>query len=72
MRSKLIAAAVYGLLLLVLLPRMGAQGAAFAAIICSLLIFLQLAFSTAMLLRRNGRSIERAQEAGSRPPPEPQ
>ncbi|MDP9423673.1 MAG: lipopolysaccharide biosynthesis protein [Pseudomonadota bacterium] len=72
LRSKLIAAAVYGLLLLVLLPRMGAQGAAFAAIICSLLIFLQLAFSTAMLLRRNGRSIERAQEEGSRPPPEPQ
>lgn len=70
LRSKLIAAAVYGLLLLVLLPRIGAQGAAFAAIICSLLIFLQLAFSTARLLRRNGGAIEQGEEVGSRPPPD--
>lgn len=68
LRSKLIAAAAYGLLLLVLLPRIGAQGAAFAAIICSLLIFLQLGFSTARLLRRNQRNIEQAGEA--KPPPE--
>lgn len=52
LRSRLVAAAGYGLLLIVLLPRMGAQGAAIAAIICSLLIFLQLAYSTARLLRR--------------------
>lgn len=68
LRSKLIAAAAYGLLLVFLLPRFGAQGAAFAAIICSLLIFVQLAFSTARLLRRNGRSAE-PQESDPRPPP---
>lgn len=69
LRSKLIAAAVYGLLLLVLLPRIGPQGAAIAAIICSLLIFLQLAVSTARLLRRNVRGIVQPEE-GARPPPE--
>ena len=70
LRSKLIAAAVYGLLLLVLLPRTGAQGAAIAAIICSLLIFLQLAVATARLLRRNGRMMKQPDEGASKPPPE--
>ncbi len=70
LRSKLIAAVVYGLLLLVLLPRIGAQGAAIAAIICALLIFLQLAFSTARLLRQNGRGAVPLEESSSKPPPE--
>lgn len=70
LRSKLIAAAVYGLLLLALLPRIGAQGAAIAAIICSLLIFLQLAVATARLLRRNGRGLEPPDEGGIKPLPE--
>jgi O-antigen/teichoic acid export membrane protein len=73
LRSKLIGAAVYALLMLVLLPRIGAQGAAFAAIICSLLIFAQLAFSTARILRRGrrgGRDGEAQQDDSVRPPPE--
>lgn len=70
LRSKLIAAAVYGVLLLVLLPRIGAQGAAVAAIICSLLIFVQLAFSTARLLRGNQRRSKDTGELDSKPPPE--
>jgi O-antigen/teichoic acid export membrane protein len=70
LRSKLIAAAAYGLLLLFLLPAFGAKGAAFAAIICSLLIFLQLAVATARLLRQNKRGLEQPDEASSRPPPE--
>lgn len=72
LRSKLIAAAAYGLLLWILLPRMGAQGAAYAAILCSLLIFAQLAVSTVMLLRNNGRpNTARTGEAtASKPPPE--
>jgi len=51
LRSKLIAAAVYAFLLVVLLPTAGGRGAAIAAIICSLLIFAQLAYYTAKLLR---------------------
>lgn len=70
LRSKLIAAGVYGLLLLVLLPRIGAQGAAIAAIICALLIFVQLAVSTARMLRRNTSSKERPDETAAKPPPE--
>ena len=53
LRSKLFAAAVYGILLVVLLPTTGGTGAATAAIICSLLIFTQLAFYTAKLLRND-------------------
>ncbi len=51
LRAKLVAAGVYVALIAVLLPRMGGQGAAIAAIICSLIIFVQLAFSTARLLK---------------------
>ena len=70
LRSKLIAAAIYGLLMLVLLPRMGAQGAAFAAIICSLLIFLQLAVFTARLLQKNGRGLIPSEESSPKLPPD--
>jgi O-antigen/teichoic acid export membrane protein len=52
MRAKVVAAAAYGLLLLLLLPTMGGKGAAIAAIICSLAIFIQLAAATAKILRR--------------------
>lgn len=52
LRSNLIAAAVYAFLLVVLLPTVGGKGAAIAAIICSLMIFLQLAFYTAEILRK--------------------
>jgi O-antigen/teichoic acid export membrane protein len=69
LRSKLIAAAVYGVLLLILLPGIGAHGAAIAAIICSLLIFLQLAVSTARLLRQDRRSGVQPESGASTPPP---
>lgn len=55
LRSKLVAAVVYALLLVVLLPAVGGKGAAIAAIICSLVIFAQLAFYTAKLLRTGSR-----------------
>jgi O-antigen/teichoic acid export membrane protein len=51
LRAKLVAAAAYALLLLLLLPTTGGQGAAIAAIICSLAIFIQLAFATRGILR---------------------
>ena len=50
LRSKLIGAGVYAVLVVILLPLTGGQGAAIAAIICSTVIFLQLAFFTAKLL----------------------
>jgi hypothetical protein len=50
----LVAAAAYVVLLAILLPWLGAQGAAIAAIICSLLIFVQFALATATVLRRIG------------------
>lgn len=70
LRSKLIAAAGYGLLLLVLLPRFGAHGAAIAAIVCALLVFAQLAWSTARVLRRHERRMKPPEEIGSKPPRE--
>lgn len=51
LKSKIIAAGVYSLSLLVLLPTMGGIGAAIAAIICATVIFVQLGLSTAKLLR---------------------
>ena len=54
LRARLVAAAAYVMLLAILLPLLGGQGAAFAAIICSLLIFVQLALATARILRRIG------------------
>ena len=50
LRAKLIAAGAYVLLLGILLPTMGARGAAIATILCSLLIFIQLAVLTARSL----------------------
>lgn len=44
LRAKIIAAIIYAGLLAVLLPRMGGEGAAIAAIICSGVIFAQLAY----------------------------
>lgn len=54
LQIKLVAAAVYAVLLIILLPRTGGEGAALAAIICSATIFVLLAVSTAKLLR-NGK-----------------
>ena len=54
LRAKLAAAAAYILLLAILLPRMQGEGAAIAAIICSLAIFVQLSIATARVLRRPG------------------
>ena len=51
LRAKLIAAGVYAALLAILLPAIGSKGAAIAAIICSLLIFVQLALASARILR---------------------
>lgn len=52
LRTRLIGAASYAALLVVMLPWMGPQGAAVAAIVTSALIFLQLAWATARILRR--------------------
>ena len=52
MRSRLLGAAAYAILLAILLPWFGGQGAAIAAIIGSSLIFIQLARATARVLRR--------------------
>jgi O-antigen/teichoic acid export membrane protein len=60
LRSKIVAACAYALLLVILLPRLGGTGAAVAAIICSLLVFGQLAFQTARLLRNRRASAETA------------
>ena len=51
LRAKLIAAGIYAVLLAILLPAIGGEGAAIAAIICSLLIFVQLALASARILR---------------------
>ena len=56
LRAKLVAAVAYAVLLAVLLPWMGAEGAAIAAIICSLAIFVQLALATARILGRPRRA----------------
>jgi O-antigen/teichoic acid export membrane protein len=50
LRSRAIGAAVYAALLGVLLPTIGAEGAAFASIGASLVMFLQLALSTVQIL----------------------
>jgi O-antigen/teichoic acid export membrane protein len=57
LRAKLVAAATYAILLLLLLPIFGGQGAAMAAIICSLAIFIQLAVATASILRKRREPI---------------
>ena len=50
LRSRAVGAAVYAFLLAILLPAIGAEGAAFASIGASLVMFLQLAVSTAQIL----------------------
>jgi len=52
LRSRFIGALVYGLLLGLLLPMIGAEGAALASIGASLVIFVQLAFSARQMLRK--------------------
>jgi O-antigen/teichoic acid export membrane protein len=52
LRSRAIGAVVYGLLLAVLLPTVGAVGAAIASIATSIAIFVQLALSTRQILGR--------------------
>lgn len=56
LRSKFVAAGVYLVLLIALLPRFRGEGAAIAAVICALTVFVQLAFLTAKLLRSGGRA----------------
>ena len=53
LRARLVAALAYALLLASLVPWLGARGAAFAAIICSALVFVQLAWATAMILKKS-------------------
>lgn len=67
LRAKLAAAAAYALLLALLLPRMGGEGAAIAAIICSLAIFVQLSIATARILRRHQPAIAMDQDGPTRP-----
>ena len=52
LRAKLIGAGVYGVALFVLLPRLGGEGAAIAAIICAIVIFVQLAVLTVNVLKK--------------------
>lgn len=52
LRSRAVGAVVYALLLAVLLPTIGAIGAAIAAIVTSLVIFVQLALSARQMLGR--------------------
>lgn len=52
LRCRVVGAIVYVGLLIVLLPRFGARGAAFAAIAASVVIFVQLAASTVQILRK--------------------
>ena len=68
LQAKLIAAAVYAALLAILLPAFGGEGAAIAAIICSLLIFVQLALASARILRTpNDKPMENQAEQTSLP-----
>jgi O-antigen/teichoic acid export membrane protein len=53
LRARLVAAIAYAILLAILIPGLGGTGAAIAAIICSLLIFGQLAWATRIVLRRD-------------------
>lgn len=55
LRSKLWAAAVYSAMLIIMLPTIGALGAAWAAIICALVLVAQLAFLTLKTIRKSGR-----------------
>jgi len=63
LRARLVAATAYAILLATLLPWLGGKGAAITAIICSLLIFAQLAWATAIVLRKgqadSGDELER-------------
>ena len=52
LRARGVGALLYGLLLAVLLPTIGARGAAFASIGASLVIFVQLALSARQMIRK--------------------
>ena len=52
LRARLVAATAYAILLASLMPWLGGKGAAIAAIICSLLVFGQLAWATMIVLKR--------------------
>jgi O-antigen/teichoic acid export membrane protein len=55
LRARLVAAFAYAILLASLTPWLGGKGAAIATIICSALVFVQLAWATAMLLKKGQR-----------------
>lgn len=55
LRTRLVAVVIYGVLLAALLPTIGAVGAALASIAASLALLVQLAVSTAQILRKTGR-----------------
>jgi O-antigen/teichoic acid export membrane protein len=56
LRTNIVAAVGYGVLLALLLPSIGSIGAAIAAILCSLLIFVQLAYFTVQILQKKPES----------------
>lgn len=71
LRANLVATLVYGVVLIIFLPRFGAKAAAFAAIAASVAIFIQLAWSALGILasmRRAGLSA--APDERSHPRPE--
>jgi O-antigen/teichoic acid export membrane protein len=53
LRARLVGATAYAILLATLMPWLGGKGAAIAAIICSILVFGQLAWATAMELKKS-------------------
>jgi O-antigen/teichoic acid export membrane protein len=62
LRANIVGALLYGVLLLTLLPRLGASSAAFASIVAAFAIILQLAISVGRILARPESDI--AQDAG--------
>lgn len=54
--TNIVAAVGYGILLALLLPSIGSVGAAIAAIICSVLIFVQLGYFTIKILQKRPES----------------
>ena len=64
LRSKLWAAAIYCALLVIMLPTLGASGAAWAAIVCALVLVAQLAYLTVKTIRGTGPETAAPEVAG--------
>jgi len=69
LRSRAVGAAVYLVLLAVLVRQLGAEGAAFAAIGASAVIFIQLAISARQILQRTAKRAQLASALSNEPKP---